>query len=133
MKTFAACFCATLGSFAAFAQINPQQIEDQKAALQRAADNYGKVYGAWLVDKQCSFLADNENRQLQNDLHTIQQAIPQDPAIQNMHLMVEDSAREVAGTPPFSDCGQESRKLVTQAKTLAQAWASVIRSGQPRS
>jgi hypothetical protein len=45
-----------------------------------------------------------------------------------MHLMVEDSAKEVASTPPFSDCGKESEVLVSQATALAHDWASVIKS-----
>ncbi|TDJ42307.1 MAG: hypothetical protein E2O50_06430 [Gammaproteobacteria bacterium] len=124
MKTIATCFYIFIFSVAATAQI-----EEQKAALERAVDNYGKVYGAWLVEKQCVFLSDVMRKQLENDLHTIQEAIPQDPAIQSMHIMVEDSAKEVASTPPFSDCGSESEALIQQASSLANTWASIIRSG----
>jgi hypothetical protein len=124
MKTFSTCLFILIFSISATAQV-----EEQKAALERAVDNYGKVYGAWLVEKQCAFLTDEMGKQLENNLHTIQNAIPQDPAIQSMHIMVEDSAREVAGTPPFSDCGKESEALVRQASSLANTWASVIRPG----
>jgi len=124
MKTVATCFFILIFSVAAIAQI-----EEQKAALEKAVDNYGKVYGAWLVEKQCAFLTNAMRKQLENNLHTIQEAIPQDPAIQNMHIMVEDSAREVARTPPFSDCGSESEALIQQASSLADSWASIIRSG----
>ena len=124
MKTFATCILILIFSVSATAQI-----EEQKAALERAVDNYRKVYGAWLVEKQCAYLAEDARKQLENDLHTIQDAIPQDPAIQNMHLMVEDSAKEVASTPPFSDCGKESEALIQQASSLANRWASIIRSG----
>ena len=133
MKIFAVCLFAALISFAARAQISEQQIEETKAVLQRAVDNYGKVYGAWLIEMHCSYLTDNQKKQLQRDLHTIQEAIPQDPAVQNMHLMVEDSAKEVASTPPFSDCGAESEALVGQATALASNWAIVIRSRLPKS
>ena len=133
MKKTAVGLAAMLFSIAVFAQISEQQIEEQKAALQRATDNYGKVYGAWLVEQQCSYLSDNQKEQLLNDLHTIQEAIPLDPAIQNMHLVVEDSAKEVASTAPFSDCGKESEALVRQAATLASDWAGIIRSRQPKS
>jgi hypothetical protein len=132
MKKFVVCLSAMLLSIAAFAQISEQQIEEQKAALERAIDNYGKVYGAWLVEKQCSYLSDSQKEQLKHDLHVIQEAIPLDPAIQNMHLMVEDSAQEVASTPPFSDCGKESEALIRQATTLASDWANIIRSTQPK-
>jgi hypothetical protein len=128
MKIFAVCFLASLFSVSATAQL-----EAEEAALERAIDSYGKVYGAWLVDKQCSFLAEDIAAQLQNDLHMIQEVIPQDPAIQNMHMLVEDSAKEVASTPPFSECGKESEALVTQAVTLANEWASRIRSLRPQS
>jgi hypothetical protein len=132
MKKFVVCLFAMLLSIAAFAQTSEQQIEEQKAALERAIDNYGKVYGAWLVEKQCSYLSDSQKEQLKHDLHIIQEAIPLDPAIQNMHLMVEDSAKEVASTPPFSDCGKESEALIRQATTLASDWANIIRSTQPK-
>ena len=124
MKTFATSLFILIFSVSAVAQI-----EEQKAALERAVDNYGKVYGAWLVDKQCKYLTDDMHKQLENNLHTIQEAIPQDPAIQNMHMMVEESAREVASAPPFSDCGKESEALVQQASSLATTWANIIRSG----
>jgi Skp family chaperone for outer membrane proteins len=127
MKTFAKYFFILIFSVSATAQI-----EEQKAALEKAVDNYGKVYGAWLVEKQCAYLTDAMRKQLENDLHTIQEAIPQDPAIQNMHMMVEESAREVANAPPFSDCGKESEALVQQASSLATTWASIIRSGPAR-
>jgi hypothetical protein len=127
MKTFVTCFFMLICAVSATAQT--AQIEEQKAALERAVDNYGKIYGAWLIESQCSYLPDNKRQQLENDLHTIQEAIPQDPAIQNMHIMVEESAREVASTPPFSDCGKESEALVQQASSLATRWASIIRSG----
>jgi hypothetical protein len=128
IKIFSVCFLASFFPVSATAQLEPEE-----AALERAIDSYGKVYGAWLVDKQCSFLAEDIAAQLQNDLHMIQEVIPQDPAIQNMHMLVEDSAREVASTPPFSECGKESETLVTQAVTLANEWASRIRSLQPQS
>jgi len=108
-------------------------VEEQKAALGRAVDSYGKVYGAWLIEKKCSFLTDKLKQQLKNDLHTIQAAIPQDPAIQNMHIMVEDSAQEVASTPPFSDCATESETVVSQAVMLANEWAVWIRSNGQKS
>ena len=123
MKIFVACFFCILFSASATADV-----EEQKAALGRAVDNYGKVYGAWLLEKQCSFLKDNLKKQLKRDLRTIQEAIPQDPAIQNMHIMVEESAQEVASTPPFSDCGKESESVVSQAVMLANEWANWIRS-----
>jgi hypothetical protein len=128
MKIFVACIFASLFSVSATAQLDAEE-----AALERAIDSYGKVYGAWLVDKQCSFLTADAAAKFQNDLHIIQEAIPPDPAIQNMHLLVEDSAKEVASTPPFSECGQESEALVTQAITLANDWASRIRSLRPQS
>jgi hypothetical protein len=124
MKTFATSLFILIFSVPVTAQI-----EEQKAALERAVDNYGKVYGAWLVEKHCAYLTDDMRKQLEKDLHTIQDAIPQDPAIQNMHIMVEESAREVASAPPFSDCGKESEALVEQASSLATTWASIIRSG----
>jgi len=124
MNNFALCLSILIFSVSASAQI-----EEQKAALERAVDNYGKVYGAWLVEKQCAYLSDDMRKQLEHDLHTIQEAIPQDPAIQNMHIMVEDSAKEVASTTPFSECGKESEALVRQASSLANSWASIIRTG----
>ena len=118
MKIFAAWFLALLFSSSVLAQLSEKQIEETRAALQRAVDNYGKVYGAVLIEKQCAFLTNTEKQQLEDDLHTIQEEIPQDPAIQNMHLVVEDSAKEVASTPPFSECGRQSETLVRQASTL---------------
>lgn len=123
MKLFAVCFFASFFSVSATAQL-----EAEKAALERAIDSYGKVYGAWLVEKQCSFLAEDSAAQFRDDLHMIQEAIPPDPAIQNMHMLVEDSAKEVASTLPFSECGKESETLVTQALVLANDWANRIRS-----
>jgi hypothetical protein len=109
-------------------QIQQIQFGGERSAVNERIENYSKLYGAWLTEKECAVLDRKSARTFTKDLETLQAAIPGDQESQNLRVRLENGFREILENTPVSSryCEGNGRKNITLAARLAHDWVAKL-------
>jgi len=102
----------------------------KQALVASALDEYGKVAGAWFMNKRCNYIQGQESKTFDNDVTLITNALGNDLGGPKVLYMVQAGAKKVTEKPKYSDCKGKSEEIFNYGYNHAKNWSENIRNMQ---
>ena len=104
--------------------------EDEKAAIGNALDNFAKVTGGWWLNELCEILPEEVASEFEKNVALINLGLAQDLKNPSYLLHIQQSAKKVATTSPYSECGDTAKQIIIATFNMSASWSKAIREQQ---
>lgn len=88
----------------------------------QALDNYGKIAGAWYLNKYCSFLSVPKVKLFEENVASITVALNQDIGNPQILFKIQKSSKTVAESKKYAGCKKTSEEIVIWGVNYAKVW-----------
>ena len=96
--------------------------------LDTAMEIHAGITAGWLIAKRCKILKPEELAELEKNRGSIRSSLAWNAAY---FPSEEETAAEIASEKPYSGCGRDAKRAVSEAVQFAREWAAEIAAGSP--